>query len=750
MAVFTERPAAPVRPAERPPLGPTLALAVALAVGAAALAAALALIVIPPKTLPPPLPEQHQHAESLVYVLSFAAIVPAAVYAASRLAGAVGSALAGLLIASLPLAVLALRLADALGIGGGDRSVLVLALLWWAAAGAVLALAAHGRLRGLDRFAAPIWLAAGVLGLGALLCLTDLGSVSPVGIAVGAALVATARLVSLPRLPRRWGLAVDVLAVLAVLLAVPDLLIFRPESAVGNPNIALETSVIQFHHDFLLGPANEVLGGHPMLAETASQYGVTSIYLLVAWFLVAPIGYGTLGLFTAALTALWFAAGYGVLRLGRVSRGLAAVALALGVVVLVFNLSYPVGSLPQSTPLRFGLPMGVILALVAGERRRARARLAAGVAAGIVGLSAIWALEAFVYTVVVYAGLTCLQAWLERSARLLAVRAGAAAIAVVAAHVLFAALTLAVAGRLPDWGEYLAYLREFLFGELGDLTYDIPPWSPGYAVGIGYLASAAAVIELARRRRGIDRATLVALAGTTAYGIALFSYYVDRSLDHILLYVGLPALLTATLWASVLARARQALALAFVLAAGVLLLAVAWSAIGDRFPRSALAQAAPGGESLRGSLERLWHPPPMNATAPAGQRLVAGYMPGKDVVLMVAPDVGIEIMVRDGRHDRFELGDPWESSFVAARHLPRLRAAVDALRPGDRMLIDDNARRLLARFHADPSLNPLTVTPPLLSALQQWALKRIDARYRLRPVGPHDGPFAVVELVPRA
>ena len=52
-----------------------------------------------------------------------------------------------------------------------------------------------------------------------------------------------------------------------------------------------------------------------MLAPTASQYGVTSIYLLAAWFQLAPIGYGTLGLLTGALTALWFGAGYGILRL---------------------------------------------------------------------------------------------------------------------------------------------------------------------------------------------------------------------------------------------------------------------------------------------------------------------------------------------------------------------------------------------------------------------------------------------------
>ena len=741
MAVSTERPGATGGPVARAPFGPTLAVAIALAVAAAAGLAAFALIAIPAKTLPAPLPEQHQDAETLVYVLAFAAILPAALAAAPRLA--VDGAIAALLVASLPAAVLVLRLADALKTGGGDVSVLILAVLWWIALAA--AFAARPRLACYEH---ALWIAAAILGLAALLCFADLGSISPVGLAAGLLVVVALRFVPGRRLDGRWGLAADAAAALAILLAVPDLLIFRPEQAVGDPNIALETSVIQFHHNFLLGPANDVLAGDAMLAPTASQYGVSSIYLLVAWFVLAPIGYGTLGLITGVLSALWFAAGFLVLRLARVPRALAAGALAVAIVVLVFNLSYPVGSLPQSTPLRFGLPMAVILAAVAGERRPSLARPATGIAAATVGLAAIWALEAFVYTAVVYAAVSCVQV---RGLRALAGRAALAAAAVLAAHLLFAVATLAAAGELPDWGEYLAYLREFLFGELGDLTYDIPPWSPGLVVGAGYLASAAAVIELVRRRPGVDRALLVALAGMTAYGIALFSYYVDRSLDHILIYVSLPALLTGTLWLSLLLRLRQKVGVAIGAAVAILLVAVAWSAIDDRLPRSAIAQAAPGGKSLRGSLRRLWHPPPMNATAPAGERLLARYMAGEErSLVLTAPDVGTEILIRSGRHDRLALGDPWEASFVAAQHLPRLRAAVADLRLGDRMLLDSSADSVLETLRADPSQDPLTLIPPQLAPLQQWTLKEIDARFRLRSVGEPDGPFHVIELAAKA
>ena len=129
------------------------------------------------------------------------------------------------------------------------------------------------------------------------------------------------------------------------------------------------------------------------------------------------------------------------------------------------------------------------------------------------------------------------------------------------AHALFAAATLAATGRLPDWGEYLAYLRAFLFGGLGDLTYDVPRWTPGLAVGAAYLASAAALVELARRRGPLverERPALIAITGVTAYGSALMSYYVDRCLDHILIYIALPVLLAGALWLGLLLRCGAA------------------------------------------------------------------------------------------------------------------------------------------------------------------------------------------------
>jgi hypothetical protein len=763
----------------RAPFGATLALTVTLAVAAFAVVMPLVMSASPPVTLDPPLPPQHQRGETLSYLLAYVVILPLALLAARRLCDAIAagpnasalSALSGLLAAALATVVIAVKLSGRLEQDDGVKVVLAAALVWWLGAALVLARArrpaAWRPLLALSRHDAAMWALAAIALLVALPCFVELGSISLPGLALcglaAAAAIAVHGRVRIGRLPRRWGVAVDLVALGVLLALVPDLVIFRPEAAAGDLAAAFETRIIQFHHNLLLGPANEVLDGRAMLVGTASQYGVTSIYLLAAWFQVAPIGYGTLGLLTGAMTALWCGAGYGILRLARTSRLVSASACGVAIVALVFNVSYPIGALPQSGPLRFGMPMALVLAAVAGERFPRGARAAAVAAAAIVGLSSVWSLEAFASTTLVFAVVACAQAWLSaapgRLRGLLHCALGAV-IACVIAHALFAAATLLVTGSLPDWGEYLAYLREFLLGPIGDVTYDVPRWTPGLAVGAGYLASAAALAELARRRGPLverERPALIALVGMTAYGIAVLSYYVDRSEDHILIYVALPAVLTGALWlglvlrnGAAIGRAAQTAGLALTLAVAVLVVSVGWSSIGPRFPRSALAHAAPGGSSLRGALERLWHPPPLARAAPAGQRALTRHMPGeRESLVIVSPELGTEILIRSGRADRLHLGDPQEASFAKAEELPGLRAAVDGLRPGQRMLLDQPARHVLATLRAQPRRDVLAHPLSELAPLQQWALQRIGRRFRLRPVATPSGGFTVVALVPR-
>ena len=128
--------------------------------------------------------------------------------------------------------------------------------------------------------------------------------------------------------------------------------------------------------------------------------------------------------------------------------------------------------------------------------------------------------------------------------------------------------------------------------------------------------------ELVRR----ERPALVALAGTTAYGIVLLSYYVDRSQSHILVHVSLPALLTAALWLGLLLRADPAVTpaartggLALGLTVAALVTAVAWSSAPERFPRTAFS-AGGAGRQLAARLARPALAPAAAGAGGAGRR----------------------------------------------------------------------------------------------------------------------------------
>jgi hypothetical protein len=775
-------------PPEPAPLGPTLALVVALAFGGFAVVMSLVMLIHRPTPLPMPfpslgLPSQNQRAETLSYLLAFAVVLPAALLAAPRLARAVAAGpnapglpiLTGGVAGSLALVLLGLRLAGAVHLPDGMKTLLLLAAVWWAVVASALARATRprpwGALLRLAPWASSAWAGAAVLTLGVVLTVTRLRDLSPVGVGAGAMASLAVLWADRRRAPRRlarpWGAVVDAVVVAGILALVPDLHIFR--AAHGDLDIAVETRIIGFHQDFLLGPANQVLHGGTLLVDTASQYGVGSIYALVAWFHLVPIGYGTLGFLDDVLTALWFAAGYGILRMAGVSRFISASALGVAIVALVFHLGYPVGAVPQDGPLRFGLPMAVLVTSLAGERWPRRASAARTATLVTLGLSAVWSLEGFVYTAAVYATVVAHQAWLRREPgrrRWLARQIGLALLACLAAHAILAGATLATAGRLPQWNQYLAYLHAFLFGGLGNLTYDVGRWSPGLAVGAVYLASAGAVVELSRRRHAVaalGRPALVAQAGVTAYGILLFSYFVDRSLRDILMHVAFPAVLVGALWLSCVLRARPTLpravrrgALVSSLVVAALLVSVAWSSIGARLPRTPLAHAMPSGQTLPVALHRLWHPPPLDAAAVEGQRLLARDMPGERHSLVVTlPDLETEILIRSHRADRLLLGDPVETSFVAGPELPRLRAALARLRPGDRMLLDGAGRRALAEARRPvteprPGESPsASLIPRSLAGLQLYALKRIQERFHTRVIERGAQGLSVVELAAR-
>jgi hypothetical protein len=576
--------------------------------------------------------------------------------------------------------------------------------------------------------------------------------------------------ISLPAL-RGWkGVLADLVVVGLVLAAVPDIPIYRVGELATEPVDYYAADVMVFHGNLYLGAANAILHGSQLLVDEVSQYGVGSIYLLAALFELIPIDYGTLSLIDAVLSAIVFGTGYVILRMVGVGRLLGLGAMAVTVTVLAWGLTFPIGAIVQNGAIRFGLlPVSLVFFRVGSiwlaERGRVRlSRFAGWLSWAVVGLSAIWALEAMLYTTATLTGLVLAEAMTVpagRRRRWILGRIIRALIAWAAFHLVFAIYILAAAGQLPDWGMYISYLRDFLFGKVGDLTYDFEPWSPGLLVAFGYLASTLATALVIYRRPdrfGASRSAYIALAGLSFYGLVQFSYFDNRSLPIILPFLCFPLLLAGTIWLQLilrdpeLGRGLRRIAIGVALALAAITVSTVWPDAQKRAGDSALAYGLPGGKSLRGGLQRLGDMPPLIEGADEGERLLEKYMPNEDKsAVMTRYDLDLDILVRAKRANRLGIADANEASWVPGPHVPVMEAAVDELRAGDRMLVDQGALKQFHRLQEDPDALPDEfTTEDGLTVIQLMALARIGQRFNLKPVARGSDGLEVVELVPRS
>lgn len=730
--------------------------------------------VVPEVVLQPPLVPHHQTAETMLYLLAFFLLMPVGAWLALWLTGRVlaganpelvGPLAAASVLASTGILVL-VRVAGPAGeelwllSGLSVFAAATLAGLWRWAAGP--ARAVTSRLAGLSF---PL---AGLAGVAAVAAVISFGYSSHVdlpwllaGLALAGGVLLVFRRVRLPRLPRPWGPVLDAVIVILVVLAVPDMVIFQGVGETSQPGNPFLTYVINFHQALYIGAAGQILEGSALLVDTVSQYGVASVYLLAAFFEIAPIGNGTLGFFDASLTALTFGAGYAVLRFSGVGRILAVATMALAVLLLVWGLQYPIGGLLQHGGLRFGLPMLLVLFWVAAARYPGARRWLRGAGWAVVGLSGIWALEALVYTTGALLAMIAIEAALRPEGRVRwVVRQGVfALVAWLVFQLAFALATLVWAGALPDWGLYLTYLRDFLAGDVGDLTYDVPAWSPGLTVGFAYLVSALALIVAAARRPDWLRANSsasLALAGLVGYGILLYSYFDNRSLAHVIPYISLPLVLSLAIWLwqvisnpTVPRRAAMA-TLGSVLAVAALAVATAMPDAGDRGRTSLLAYALPGGKSLTDGFDRLWHPPELKRGASDGATLLERHLPGQDASpVLTEPDLDNNILTLAGRANSLRITDAKEQSWVEGPHLEPVQEAAAGLRAGDRILVDEKALEAFRTLVRDPGADRGSITAETsIADIQLVILAEIASRFRLKPVAG-EGPLSVVELVPR-
>jgi hypothetical protein len=203
-------------------------------------------------------------------------------------------------------------------------------------------------------------------------------SLVAVGIALTAMLVlagvALAAVMVLDRrTPRAWRRRLFDVGLCVVLALVVFQVKLVPVDTASIPNAEAWFVV---HHDYYLGPVNDMAHGRTMLVDIWAQYGVGVYYALLAALSVLPFNHGGLVLLLSTLMAAQYVLVYATLRTAIRSTALVIAAVTAAVMTNIFATIGSYVGYPSAGPLRFGLPYLVVAAAVAAARWPQHARAA--------------------------------------------------------------------------------------------------------------------------------------------------------------------------------------------------------------------------------------------------------------------------------------------------------------------------------------------------------------------------------------
>jgi hypothetical protein len=413
------------------------------------------------------------------------------------------------------------------------------------------------------------------------------------------------------------------------------------------------------NQNYFLGPATDVLHGHPMLVGTFSQYGVGLIDVLAAIFLVVPIGYGTFTILLSAFTALLFVVLYTILRWSTESLPIAALGLSVAVILYIFGQVEFYASFPSTGVLRFGLPWLVIVCSLAAIKMERRRRLFDALLLAIVAIAAAWSGEAGVYCLGTAGAIACLDTAIENTGLDERLRVAIRRIAKLFAASIFGLLAFTVltrltAGAWADWGAYLEYIRLYTVGGFG--TLPIEPWSPGLALGAMYTISAITIVLLAITRPAFIRERALsfrAAAGLTVLGALVYTYFLGRAAPNNLIHVSPPAVALTFVWLGIIrsasfpTRAPLAIASAVAVFLGAMIIASETEDIDHKYPSTALAAVLGGAPPLNDAMSALWGNPVVDpAAAHAAEFISSLPEKGTSLTIMLTPIVTTETLIR--------------------------------------------------------------------------------------------------------
>ena len=133
-----------------------------------------------------------------------------------------------------------------------------------------------------------------------------------------------------------------------------------------------------------------------------------------------------------------------------------------------------------------------------------------------------------------------------------------------------------------------------------------------------------------------------------------------------------------------------------------------------------------------------------------GIELLDRYAPAHRQLILfpTAPDLGTEILMRSHRANLLPIGDPKADGLVPSVWLPRVRTGLNHVHAGQRLLIDQEALKVIAQLR-NPALNPLRAPIDGGGVEAEWILHALDRRFVIRPVARAADGLILAQLEPR-
>lgn len=429
------------------------------------------------------------------------------------------------------------------------------------------------------------------------------------------------------------------------------------------------------HSNPLLAPALDVQAGRTILVDSLSQYGIGSVYFLLAVFSVfqLPVFYHGLAAILTVLYFLQFTVIFLILH--KATRSFFIGLAVLGVIVYFsfYAVTWPsLLRIPAQGPLRYGLTYLVLGAGWIGIRHKGRFWQILELV--LIGAASVWNLEVFLYTFIPVSVLHFIKDVLFAERR----PAGMAAFAkrmllqlsvVILCWIAWWSATLASAGSPPNLTYYSDIFTWFISIGAEGRRMDFHSFWTGIVAAI-YLGSIlAAVYAGVRRSRRIPVEMAALMAGLSAAGLLQYLYYFGYDLDFHLALLCPPLLMVVAIWFSISQNdvsARGVPRFSCWSFGGMLVISV-WlcmAQVGPRFldgvKKSFLYQMAM--EMSAGDVVTFADPyrlGPTNDTVAALLELTEKYTADEwSIAVFAFPDDQTELLLLTGKSHLLEMTDP--------------------------------------------------------------------------------------------